>query len=284
MTAIALTIAGSDSSGGAGIQADLKTFAALGVYGASAITALTAQNTQGVTAIHDVPADFVAAQIDAVFADLDVGAVKIGMLSQAAVVETVAAALDRHHAKNVVLDPVMVASSGDRLLAPDAVEAVRRLLIPRARVVTPNLPEAALLLDVQAARDETQMEAQARALIERFNAQAVLIKGGHGESAESVDLLVEQGSMTRFAEKRIATRNTHGTGCTLSSAIAAGLAKGLDLTAAVRAAKTYVTAAIAAADMLNVGHGHGPLNHFYEHAHDPEKWGPVFGQDHAQTE
>ena len=153
-----------------------------------------------------MPADFVAAQIDAVFADLDVGAVKIGMLSQAAIVETVAAALDRHQAKNVVLDPVMVASSGDRLLAPDAVDAVRRLLIPRARVITPNLPEAALLLDTQVAHDETQMEAQARALIERFDAQAVLIKGGHGESAESVDLLVEQGGVTRFAEKRIATK------------------------------------------------------------------------------
>jgi hydroxymethylpyrimidine/phosphomethylpyrimidine kinase len=282
VTAIALTIAGSDSSGGAGIQADLKTFAALGVYGASAITALTAQNTQGVTGIHDVPADFVVAEIDAVFADLDVAAVKIGMLSQAPVVETVAAALDRHGAKNIVLDPVMVASSGDRLLAPDAVEAVRRLLIPRARVITPNLPEAALLLDTQAAHDEAQMEAQARALMERFTAQAVLIKGGHGESADSVDLLVEQGGVTRFADKRIATKNTHGTGCTLSSAIAAGLAKGLDLTAAVRAAKAYVTAAIAGADKLNVGHGHGPLHHFVEYAHDPEKWAPVFGQDHAQ--
>ncbi len=264
MTAIALTIAGSDSSGGAGIQADLKTFAALGVYGASAITALTAQNTQGVSAIHDVPADFVAAQIDAVFADLDVGAVKIGMLSQAAVVETVAAALDRHQARNIVLDPVMVASSGAKLLADDAIANLRRLLIPCARAITPNLPEAALLLDASLARDEAEMEAQARALIERFRAQAVLIKGGHGESAESVDLLVDEGGTARFAEKRIATRNTHGTGCTLSSAIAAGLAKGFDLTAAVRAAKTYVTAAIAAADQLNVGHGHGPLNHFYD--------------------
>ena len=146
MTAIAVTIAGSDSSGGAGIQADLKTFAALGVYGASVITALTAQNTQGVSAIHDVPADFIAAQIDAVFSDLEVGAVKIGMLSQAATIEAVAKRLDRHRARNIVLDPVMVATSGDRLLAPDAVEALRRLLIPRALVVTPNLPEAAALL------------------------------------------------------------------------------------------------------------------------------------------
>ena len=283
MTAIALTIAGSDSSGGAGIQADLKTFAALGVYGASAITALTAQNTQGVSAIHDVPPAFVAAQIDAVFADLDVAAVKIGMLSQAATVDAVAQALDRHQAKNIVLDPVMVASSGDRLLAIDAVDAVRRLLIPRARVITPNLPEAALLLDTRAARGEAEMEAQARALIERFQANAVLIKGGHGEGAESVDLLVEQSAVTRLTARRVASENTHGTGCTLSSALAAGLARGLDLAAATRAAKAYVTAAIAAADQLAVGHGHGPLHHFHEYAHDPEKWGPVFGQDHAQT-
>jgi hydroxymethylpyrimidine/phosphomethylpyrimidine kinase len=269
MTAIALTIAGSDSSGGAGIQADLKTFAALGVYGASAITALTAQNTQGVSAIHDVPPDFIAAQIDAVFADLDVAAVKLGMLSQTTTVETVAQALDRHHAKNIVLDPVMVASSGDRLLATDAIDAVRRLLIPRARVITPNLPEATLLLDTQAARNEIDMEAQARALIERFNAQAVLIKGGHGAGAESVDLLVQPGAVTRFTAARIETKNTHGTGCTLSSAIAAGLARGLDLTAAVRAAKAYVTAAIAGADALGIGHGHGPLNHFHEYWRKP---------------
>ena len=264
MTAIALTIAGSDSSGGAGIQADLKTFAALGVYGASAITALTAQNTQGVNGIHDVPPAFIAAQIDAVFADLAVGAVKIGMMSQAATVEAVAQALDRHQVKNIVLDPVMVASSGDRLLARDAIEAVRQLLIPRARVITPNLPEAALLLETEPAHDERAMEAQARKLIERYGAKAVLMKGGHGTGAESVDLLVEQGGVTRFAEKRIATKNTHGTGCTLSSAIAAGLARGLDLTGAVRAAKAYVTAAIAGADALGIGHGHGPLHHFHE--------------------
>ncbi len=264
MTAIALTVAGSDSSGGAGIQADLKTFAALGVYGASAITALTAQNTQGVTGIHDVPPDFVAAQIDAVFADLDVGAVKIGMLSQAPIVEAVAQALARHRARNIVLDPVMVASSGDRLLAPQAVDAMRRRLIPLARVVTPNLPEAALLLETQAARDEREMAAQARLIIERFGAAAVLIKGGHGEGADSVDLLLDDDGVTRLADMRIATKNTHGTGCTLSSAIAAGLAKGLALGPAVRAAKTYVTAAIAAANNLAIGHGHGPLHHFHQ--------------------
>ena len=263
MTAIALTIAGSDSSGGAGIQADLKTFSALGVYGASVITALTAQNTQGVTAIHNVPPDVVGAQIDAVFSDLAIGAVKIGMLSQAATIEAVAQGLGRHSAKNIVLDPVMVATAGDRLLAADAVGALRKLLIPQALVLTPNLPEAAALLEHAPARSEAEMEAQARALLD-FGAHYVLIKGGHGEGAESADLLVDATSVTRFAGMRIATRNTHGSGCTLSSAIAAGLAKGHDLKTAVRDAKTYVTAAIAAADMLAIGHGNGPLHHFHE--------------------
>jgi len=261
MTPIALTIAGSDSSGGAGIQADLKTFAALGVYGASVIAALTAQNTRGVAAIHDVPAGFVGRQIDAVFEDLDVRAVKIGMLSQAATVDVVAEALDRHAAQNVVLDPVMAATSGGRLIAGDAVERLRTRLFPRARVVTPNLPEAAALLDLPAACDESAMERQARALLQ-LGPQAVLIKGGHGNTSESVDLLVDAHGVTRFAARRIATRNTHGTGCTFSSAIAAGLAKGLDLKAAAQLAKDYVTDAIAGADMLEVGHGHGPLNHF----------------------
>jgi hydroxymethylpyrimidine/phosphomethylpyrimidine kinase len=262
MTAIALTIAGSDSSGGAGIQADLKTFAALGVYGASVITALTAQNTKGVSGIHDVPPDFIDAQIDAVFDDLDVRAVKIGMLSQVAAIEAVAQALDRHAAQNIVLDPVMVATSGGRLLADNAVGVLRTRLIPRASVITPNLPEAAALLDCAAARDEREMEAQARALLQ-FGPQAVLIKGGHGNGAESVDLLVDAAGVTRLAARRIATRNTHGTGCTLSSAIAAGLAKGRDLVGAARVAKTYVTDAIAGADVLRVGHGHGPLHHFH---------------------
>ena len=262
MTAIAVTIAGSDSSGGAGIQADLKTFAALGVYGASVITALTAQNTQRVSAIHDVPAEFVGQQIDAVFTDLAVGAVKIGMLSQVATIEAVARGLDRHRANNIVLDPVMVASSGDRLLSPDAIDALRRHLIPRAMVITPNLPEAAALLEHAPARSETEMESQARALLD-LRARSVLIKGGHGEGSESVDLLVDATSVTRFADMRVATKNTHGSGCTLSSAIAAGLAKGLDLKTAVRDAKTYVTAAIAAADSLKIGHGHGPLHHFH---------------------
>ena len=262
MTAIALTIAGSDSSGGAGIQADLKTFAALGVYGASAITALTAQNTQGVTAIHDVPPEFVTAQIDAVFSDLAVGAVKIGMLATAGVITAVAAALDRWKVTNVVLDPVMVATSGDQLLDPDAVDALKRELIPRARVVTPNMPEAAALLGIGIATDEREMEAQADGIL-ALGAKAVLIKGGHGVDAQSVDLLFDGTMVTRLTAKRIATRNTHGTGCTLSAAIAAGLAKGQELTVAARIAKVYVTDAIAAADRLAVGHGHGPLHHFH---------------------
>jgi hydroxymethylpyrimidine/phosphomethylpyrimidine kinase len=266
MTPIAVTIAGSDSSGGAGIQADLKTFGALGVYGASVITALTAQNTQGVTGIHDVPAGFITAQIDAVFSDLAVGAVKIGMLSQVPAIEAVAEGLARHGARNIVLDPVMVATSGDRLLAVEAVAALRRDLIPRALVVTPNLHEAAALTDASLARSEAEMEAQARQILS-LGPRYVLIKGGHGlefgDSAESVDLLVGEGAVVRLVAPRIATRNTHGTGCTLSSAIAAGLAKGLDLVSAAREAKAYVTEAIKAADRLTVGHGHGPLNHFW---------------------
>ncbi len=261
-SAIAVTIAGSDSGGGAGIQADLKTFSALGVYGASVIAALTAQNTKGVTAVHDVPADFVAAQIDAVFSDLAVGAVKIGMLSQPAVIEAVADGLARWRQTKVVLDPVMVATSGDRLIAPEAVEVLKRVLIPRALVITPNLAEAGALLDAPPARTEAEMRVQGERLL-ALGARAVLIKGGHGEAAESVDLLVAPGAVTRLAAARIATKNTHGTGCTLSAAIAAGLAKGLDLSAAARAAKDYVSAAIAASQRLTIGSGHGPVHHFH---------------------
>jgi hydroxymethylpyrimidine/phosphomethylpyrimidine kinase len=259
---IALSIAGSDSGGGAGIQADLKTFSALGVYGASVITALTAQNTLGVTGIHDVPAEFIAAQIDAVFSDLEVGAVKIGMVSQRPVIEAIAAGLERWKQTNVVLDPVMVATSGDKLLAPDAIDALRRVLFPRALVVTPNLPEAAALLDAPIAQTETEMRAQAERLLD-LGPRAVLIKGGHGSGAESVDLLVEPTAFARLAADRIATRNTHGTGCTLSSAIAAGLAKGLSLDEAARAAKAYVTAALVASERLHIGSGHGPVHHFH---------------------
>jgi hydroxymethylpyrimidine/phosphomethylpyrimidine kinase len=261
-TPIAVTIAGSDSSGGAGIQADLKTFSALGVYGASVIAALTAQSTTGVTAVHPVPADFVTAQMDAVFSDLAVGAVKIGMLGAADVIAAVAAGLERHRQTNVVLDPVMAASSGRRLLAPDAVDALRRELLPRALIVTPNLPEAAALLDEEAAADEPGMLRQAGRLIS-LGAHAVLMKGGHAGGPESADLLVTATASLRVSSERIATRNTHGTGCTLSAAIAAGLAKGLGLPEALREAKAYTTAAIAAADRLAVGTGPGPLHHFH---------------------
>jgi hydroxymethylpyrimidine/phosphomethylpyrimidine kinase len=257
---VAVTIAGSDSGGGAGIQADLKTFAALGVYGASVITALTAQNTKRVSAIHEVPADFIAAQIDAIFSDLDVRAVKIGMLGNAAAIEAVTAGLARHGARNVVLDPVMAATSGEKLLRADAIGALCRL-IARAAVLTPNLPEAAALLDTAVARDEDEMRAQGEKLL-ALGANAVLIKGGHAGGPNSVDLLVEPAGFTRFAARRTETENTHGTGCTLASAIAAGLAKGFMLGEAVGEAKTYVSAAIAAADRLKIGAGRGPVHHF----------------------
>jgi hydroxymethylpyrimidine/phosphomethylpyrimidine kinase len=261
-TPVALTIAGSDSSGGAGIQADLKTFAALGVYGASAIAALTAQNTRGVTGIHAVPADFLRAQIDAVFSDLDIGAVKIGMVGARAAIEAIAAALQHWAPKHVVLDPVMVATSGDRLLAPDAVEALRTKLIPLASIITPNLPEAAALLNESVASDEAAIKAQGKKLL-ALGCPAVLIKGGHGQGSESIDYLVRAGGVLALPAPRVATKNTHGTGCSLSSAIAAELAKSAALEAAVRNAKAFVSAAIAAADRFTVGHGHGPIHHFH---------------------
>jgi len=263
-TPVALTIAGSDSSGGAGIQADLKAFAALGVYGASVITALTAQNTTGVSGIHAVPAEFVTAQIDAVFSDLDVGAVKIGMVAEPPVIDAIVAGLRRWSPKHVVLDPVMVATSGDRLLVPEAVEALRSRLVPLASVITPNLPEAAALLDEPVAESEAAVEEQGRRLL-RMGCKAVLIKGGHGEGAESIDYLVTSSGAIALSAPRIATRNTHGTGCSLSSAIAAGLAKGEDMETAVRNAKAWVSAAIAAADRFSVGHGHGPVHHFHQY-------------------
>ena len=262
MTPIALTIAGSDSSGGAGIQADLKTFAALGVYGASVITALTAQNTTGVTGIHQVPAEFITAQIDAVFSDLAVGAVKIGMVAQPASIDAIVAGLTRWSPKHVVLDPVMVATSGDRLLAAEAVEALRTKLIPLAAVITPNLPEAAVLLDEAVATDEAAVADQGRRLL-AMGCRAVLIKGGHGQGAESTDYLIDAGGTIVLAAPRVATKNTHGTGCSLSSAIAAGLAKGEGMETAIRNAKTWISAAIAAADRFSVGHGHGPVHHFH---------------------
>lgn len=261
MQAVAVSIAGSDPSAGAGIAADLKTFAALGVYGTAVVTALTAQNTKGIFAIHHLPGDFIAAQIDALFSDFEVGAVKIGMLCDAPTIEVVTAALDRYRPRNVVLDPVLVASSGERLLREDAIGRLRGL-ISRARVLTPNLPEAAVLLGASAAHDETEMQAQGQKLL-TLGAQAVLIKGGHGGGPESVDFLIEGEHCIRLAAPRIAARNTHGTGCTFAAALAAGLAKGLDLEQAAGAAKAYVSAAIAAADRLGVSAGNGPLHHFH---------------------
>jgi hydroxymethylpyrimidine/phosphomethylpyrimidine kinase len=261
-TPIALTIAGSDSSGGAGIQADLKTFAALGVYGASVITALTAQNTRGVTGIHDVPPDFVTQQIDAVFADLNVGAVKIGMLSKPQTITAVADGIRRHAVTHLVVDPVMVATSGDRLLSPEAIDALKAELIPLASIITPNMPEAAALLDEPLPESESEMTLQAERLL-KLGAGSVLLKGGHGESAESVDILAAKDGIVRLPARRVRTKNTHGTGCTLSSAIAAGLAKGDSLLDAVRRAKSYVTEAIRQADKATVGSGHGPVHHFH---------------------
>ena len=274
-TPVALTIAGSDSGGGAGIQADLKSFSANGVYGASVITALTAQNTKGVDGVHPVPAAFVGAQMDSVFSDLAVDAVKIGMLANAGIIEAVATGLKRHHARQVVLDPVMVATSGDRLIDADAVSALLRRLIPLCDLITPNLAEAAALLGSPVASDEAAMAEQARALL-GLGARAALIKGGHGSTEESVDLLATGDTIVRLAAPRIRTRNTHGTGCTLSAAIAAFLARDVPLAEAVDKAKTYVTEAIRAADRLIItrdgragGHeagdrsGHGPTHHFH---------------------
>jgi hydroxymethylpyrimidine/phosphomethylpyrimidine kinase len=259
---IALTIAGSDSSGGAGIQADLKTFAALSVYGASVITALTAQNTRAVSGIHVVPSAFVTAQMDAVFGDLDVKAVKIGMVAELSTIEAIASALVRWRPKHIVLDPVMVATSGDRLLPAEAVAGLCRDLFPLASLITPNLPEAAALLGEAVASDEAAIASQGKRLL-AMGARAVLIKGGHGQGAESIDYLFTGGDVLALGAPRIATGNTHGTGCSLSSAIAAGLAKGEALEAAVRGAKAWISAAIAAADRLGVGHGHGPIHHFH---------------------
>lgn len=255
-----LTIAGSDSGGGAGIQADLKTFDAHGVYGMSAITALTAQNTREVRAVHAAPPDFVAAQIDAVFEDIGVDAVKIGMLADADLVRTVAGRL-RAHARGIpiVLDPVMISKSGAVLLEDAAVEALREELIPLARLVTPNLPELARLTGLPVESEEDRHRA-GEALADR--GPAVLAKGGHAEGGEVVDLLWAEGRWHRFVHPRIATTSTHGTGCTLSSAIAARLGRGEDLSGAVEGAIDWLQGAMAAAWPL--GSGHGPVNHLYQ--------------------
>ncbi|MEE8203530.1 MAG: bifunctional hydroxymethylpyrimidine kinase/phosphomethylpyrimidine kinase [Alphaproteobacteria bacterium] len=262
MTAAALTIAGSDSGGGAGIQADLKTFSALGVYGASVITALTAQNTSEVRAVHEVPPEFVAAQIDAVMDDIRIGAVKIGMLSSVEIIDAVVAALRRQAPPAVVVDPVMVAKSGDRLLRPEAVAALRERLVPVSTVITPNLPEAAVLLDREIARTAEEMADACRAL-KRLGPESVLLKGGHMDHAESVDVFYDGSEWLRLSAPRVDTRNTHGTGCTLSAAITAHLARGESLPRAVQQAKNYLTAAILAADGLGIGGGRGPVHHFH---------------------
>lgn len=256
-----LSIAGTDPTGGAGIQADLKTIAALGGYGMSVVTALVAQNTQGVRGVLDVPPDFVTAQIDAVFDDVRVDAVKIGMLANADIVNTVADALDRYEPEFVVLDPVMVAASGDRLLQPDAVAALRERLLPLATIVTPNIPEAADLLGGPEARDLHEMRQQAEKLHTR--GPHVLLKGGHLSTSDSTDILAADGTVHQLSVPRIDTKNTHGTGCTLSSAIATLRSQKPDLLAAVSEAKAYLTGALLAADRLDVGHGNGPVHHGY---------------------
>ena len=257
-----LSIAGSDSGGGAGIQADLKTAAALGCYGMTAITAITAQNTQGVRAIHALPPELLAQQIDAVVEDIGVDAVKIGMLHDAAVVQVVAAALRRHRLQRVVLDPVMVATSGDRLIADDTAAVLVRELFPLATVVTPNLDEAALLLN-RPLDAVAQLDAAARDLL-ALGATAVLLKGGHLPGPQVVDVLLQANAPDAprcWQDARIPSRNTHGTGCTLSTAIACELALGRPLGEAVDRARRYVQQALGAGADLAVGHGHGPLNH-----------------------
>ncbi|MFD1482054.1 bifunctional hydroxymethylpyrimidine kinase/phosphomethylpyrimidine kinase [Paracoccus nototheniae] len=260
-TAIALTIAGSDSGGGAGIQADLKTFSALGCYGASVITALTAQNTRAVTMIDPARPAMIAAQMAGVLDDLDVAAIKLGMLGGADAIRTVAQGLADYHGP-VVLDPVMVAKSGDALLPDDAIATLREVMLPCATLLTPNLPEAARLLGTAPAQDLDQMARQGAAL-RAMGAQAVLMKGGHATGSVCTDLLVTAQGVTPLTAPRQATRNTHGTGCTLSAAIAAGLAQGMDLPGAVAMAHRYLQRALAAADDLHVGSGHGPVHHFH---------------------
>ena len=259
----ALTIAGSDSGGGAGIQADLKTFMMQGCYGLSVITALTAQNTLGVTGIHAVPVDFVAAQMDAVLGDIGADAVKIGMLFSPELIRAVAQGLIRHGVKTVVLDPVMVAQSGDKLLQDEAIEALKSELIPLATLITPNLPEASVLLG----RDIATQEAALKALAElaAMGCENVLVKGGHLESGDSDDSLYlgPEHRVITLPGVRIPTRNNHGTGCTLSSAIASNLARGEDVETAVRHAKEYISGAIRAGAAYVIGRGHGPVHHFH---------------------
>ena len=258
----ALTIAGSDSGGGAGIQADLKTFSSRGVYGASVITALTAQNTQGVTMIEAVSLDMIIAQIKAVLDDIDISVIKIGMLGSADVIKTVARALT-HYQGPIILDPVMVAKSGDRLLDNDAEQALIEFLVPRSSILTPNLPEAACLVKADQAETSDQMRQQAKALM-NYGARAVLMKGGHSTAALCHDLLVQKDREDSFTAPRLNTRNTHGTGCSLSSAIAAEIAKGKTVVDAVQVSHQWLQGALKKADKLDIGKGHGPVHHFHE--------------------
>ncbi len=262
-----LSIAGSDPSGGAGIQADLKTFSALGCYGMAVVTALTAQNTKGVRAVHVPPAEFIAAQIDAIFEDIAVDAVKIGMLANDTIARVVADRLRRHKARLVVLDPVLVATSGDSLGAEGVVEAMRECLFPLASLVTPNIPEAMRFAGLGEPQGEADLLTLGQAML-KLGAEAVLVKGGHLTGPHSIDVLVETGGTASFSSLRINTRSTHGTGCTLSSAIAAHLAKGQPLQEAVTMAKGYLSGALMQAERLDVGtekltKGHGPVHHFY---------------------
>lgn len=258
-----LTIAGLDPSGGAGILADVKAMSACGTYGMAVVAALTAQNTCGVSGWQPVAPDFVRAQIDAIFEDIRVDAVKIGMLGTPEVIDAVAEALERHRPPFIVLDPVMVAKGGDRLLAKEAESALCERLLPLTTVITPNLPEAAVLAGEAEIRERGEMPALARKLLDRLAPDAwVYLKGGHLTEAESPDLLLSRETSLTFEAPRIATKNTHGTGCTLSAAIAAQLGRGESVPKAVRKAKAYVYEAIAHADELSVGHGHGPTNHF----------------------
>ena len=253
-----MTIAGSDSGGGAGIQADLKTFSALGVYGASTLTAITAQNTVAVTAVYELPTDVIAAQIDAVITDIGVDAVKTGMLSSVAIVEVVAQELKRHGIINLVVDPVMVAKSGDTLLRQEAVDSLRTRLLPLAAVATPNIPEAETLTGREIVSDEDMRRAAEE--IVAMGARAVVVKGGHRDGP-ATDLYYDGSRFQEFSAPRFDTVNTHGTGCTFASAVAAGLAQGKDVIDAVAQAKEYVTGAIR--NSYPLGQGHGPVHHFY---------------------
>ncbi|MCW8329941.1 bifunctional hydroxymethylpyrimidine kinase/phosphomethylpyrimidine kinase [Photobacterium sp. SDRW27] len=269
-TPITLTIAGSDSGGGAGIQADIKAISATGGYACSVITALTAQNTQGVSGIFAVDPEFVEQQLDAVFSDLDVKAVKIGMLSDTRIIRAVSSKLRYYQPKFLVVDPVMVATSGDLLLQQDAITTLKTELLPLADVITPNLPEAAALLGTSIPQSEKDMDSMIEAL-RTIGSKSVLLKGGHLEhDSNSTDLLILAKSVVRMTTPRIATRNTHGTGCTLSAATASFLAQGFDMEAAVQNAKSYITKAISQADELEIGSGHGPVHHFFAGHYQPE--------------